>query len=115
MRILLTAAAAVFFLGPSAIAQEYPAMSHDHFPARMSVAACTDTAQRSLSRLGYRLGNSGAGWAYGSYGRHHALIQCFELGRGEVDVNVVVASNERDAPSRRKQELVETFRGFLRY
>jgi hypothetical protein len=114
MRFLITAAAAVFLLGTSAIAQEDPAMSHDSFRARTSVGACADIGRRSMERLGYRLGNSGATWAYGAQGRHHALVQCFQVGRDDVEINVVVASTERDAPNFRKRELIDTIRGFLR-
>lgn len=115
MKVLFTILAAALLLGPTAVAQEDPAMSHDTFRARISVGACTDIGQRSMQRLGYRLGHSGPSWAYGNLGRHHALVQCFQVGRDEVDVNVVVTSNERDAPNRRKQELIDTIRGFLRY
>jgi hypothetical protein len=115
MKFLFTIVAATLLLGSSAIAQEDPAMSHEHFVVRISPRACTDVAQRSMERLGYRLGRSGDAWAYGNFGRHHALVQCIQVGRDEVDVNVVVASNERDAPARRRQELIDTIKGFLRY
>jgi hypothetical protein len=115
MKVLYTLAAAILLLGTSALAQKDPAMSHDHFTARMSVRACTDVAQRSMERIGYRLGHSGDTFAYGNLGQHHALVQCIPVGRDEVDVNVVVASNEMDAPVRRRQELIDTIRGFLRY
>jgi|SRR5579883_54278 len=116
MKLLFTAAAAIVLLGTSAMAQEYPTMSHDSFQVRMSPASCTDIAQRSMERLGFRLGNSGAGWAYGHFGRHHALVQCVRVEREDLAVSVVVASNDHDSDAQRlRRDLVDTMKRYLEW
>jgi hypothetical protein len=114
MRFLLAVVALCLLpAGSPAFADDYPGMSHDHFEARLSVSGCVNVAQRAMLGAGYTIGTSGAAWTYGHSRSHHALFQCFAA-NGGVDVNLVVASNEKGSADSQKQLLISDFKRLAR-
>jgi hypothetical protein len=107
------AALSLLLVGSSAYAEDYPAMSHDHFEVRMSISSCVNVAQRAMLGAGYAIGNSGSSWTYGHSRSHHALFQCFAA-NGGVDVNIVIASNEKGTADSQKQLLISDFKRIAR-
>jgi hypothetical protein len=111
--IFAFAALSLLLAGSSALADDYPGMAHDHFEVRLSVSSCVNVAQRAMLGAGYAIGNSGSSWTYGHSRAHHALFQCFPA-NGGVDVNIVIASNEKGAADSQKQLLITDFKRLAR-
>jgi|SRR5579872_2257406 len=113
LRFVLTVASASL-VAPFCFAQNAPAMATNTDKRfDISVDECARLSRQALEREGYRIGNSGGTWVYGTRAIHHAFMNCHAVPSGSNWVIVVassatdaaVPSSERDILQHRMEEL----------